>query len=244
MADASRQRRRGASPVPTAPAPPPPDQLQLVAADRIFGGDTAYTPPAVVRQHLDFLALVADEGWQPRTILTPTAGAGAWTREVRARWPQATILACELNPAEAPVLRQLADDVVVGDALDWARSAARRGLAPFDLIADNIPWSNFGEWVEALAPLIAPGGYLQLYGPTQWGQARTTITVVDRFPPIAVGLTGGRVSHHGHGKADALETCSRIWIGSRVVRGATGPLRRRWETYQLDYLERSERRLG
>lgn len=221
------------------------DQLQLLSAERTFGGDTAYTPPAVVRQHLDFLQAVAADGWRPTFILTPTAGAGAWTREARRRWPGARITAIEVNPAEAAGLREIADEVIVGDALEWARAEARRGRA-FHFIADNPPWSNFGEWIDALVPLLETGGprpaYLQLYGPTQWGQARSTIAIVDRYPPSVVGLTGGRVAHHGNGKADALETCSRIWRQGRQP--GTGPLRRGWETFQLDYLERSERRLG
>ena len=220
-------------------------QLALVEGERDFGGDTAYTPAVVVKQHLDFLVQeVAPAGWSPRTILTPTAGAGAWTREVRARWPAATVLAIELNPAEAPALRALADDVIVGDALAWAATARADGLAPFDLIADNPPWSNFGEWVEALAPLLAPGGFLQLYGPTQWGQARSTIAVVERHAPVWVALSGGRVAHHGTGKGDSIETCSRIWTRSEVEQTCRGSLRRRWQTAQLDYLEKAERRLG
>ena len=217
------------------------DQLQLLAAERTFGGDTAYTPDAVVDQHLDFLQAIAGDGWKPREILTPTAGAGAWTKACRRRWPTASITAIEINEDEAAALESVADVLSIGDALAWARNW-RNDVMPFDLVCDNPPWSNFGERVEALFPLVAPGGYLQLYGPTQWGQARSTIAVVERVTPFAVGLTGGRVAHHGSGKADALETCSRVWSPGRAK--GRGPLRRGWATYQLDYLERSERRLG
>ena len=216
------------------------DQLALLAAERVFGGDTAYTPDAVVDQHLTFLEAVAAPGWWPREILTPTAGAGAWTRGCRRRWPNASITAIEINPGERGNLERVADVVVIADALAWAR-AWRTDSMPFDLVVDNPPWSNFGEWAEALLPLVDPTGYLQLYGPTQWGQAKATIPVVERCTPVAVGLTGGRVRHHPGSKTDALETCSRIWRPGRA-QGA-GPLRRCWETFQLDHPESTERRL-
>lgn len=133
-------------------------------------------------------------------------------------------------------MEAVADVTVSTDALAWARSFDGSALG-FDLIVDNPPWSNFGEWVQALHPLLNAGGFLQLYGPTQWGQAEETIDIVRRFCPVAVGLTGGRVSHHSSGQTDSRETCSRIW--SRPTSSLTW-----WATYQLDYLERSERRLG
>lgn len=221
-------------------------QLDLLSATHEDGGDVAYTPPAVVAQHLEFLERVALSG-PPSRILAPAAGAGAWVRAMRRRWPNARIVAIELNHRERENLQAAgADEVHLGDGLAWAELARLDGER-FDLIADNPPWSNFGAWVESLLPLV-PFGHLQLYGPTQWGQAASTAAIVRRAPPRWVGLTGGRIRHHGDAAkgGDLRETCSRIWrgrpVGEPCETNATGwPS---WVTYQLPMLTRSERRHG
>lgn len=198
--------------------------------DRIFGGDVAYTPAGVVRQHLDFLAELAGPSWSPRRIQCPAAGAGAWVAGARAYWPAARITALEICPEVAPALAAAgADEIVIGDALGHA------GDGEFDLIVDNPPWSNFAAWVEALRPRVSATGYLALYGPTQWGQSREAIATLRRHPVLAQGRTGGRVSHHPSGRTDARETCSWVWGP-----GHAGPA---WLTVQLALLPPEARRL-
>jgi hypothetical protein len=69
-------------------------------------------------------------------ILEPMAGRGMIVRELRVRWPDAVITACELDPSRASCLTQAgADHVLVGDLFQQQFSSK------FDLCIGNPAFS-------------------------------------------------------------------------------------------------------
>ncbi len=88
----------------------------------------------VERPNNVLLDLLADHGFQanPRgRILDVGCGAGANARAFRKKYPEATIVGIEPNAQAAALAREVCDEVVTGDAQEWAASASQ---APFDAV--------------------------------------------------------------------------------------------------------------
>lgn len=222
-------------------------QLDLVESPRNFGGDTAYTPIPVARQHLDFgINRVLREREPPGVILCPTAGVGPWAQACRERWPEAEIIGIEINPREIAELGRHCDRAICGDATIEVPRLIREGYR-FDLVIDNPPWSNFGEWPSVLRPALVSGGVLALYGPRQWGQAQSTYPVLCEWPPAFHALTGGRVSHNASGKGDQRETSVRWWYADTPptpVDENGEHLEPEWITRALKIIDGDDRKWG
>lgn len=80
------------------------------------------------------------------TLLEPMAGRGAVVREMRARWPKAEIIACELDPERASQLEAAgASYVHIGDFFELSK-----GWKPndFDLALTNPAFSLAAEAIK------------------------------------------------------------------------------------------------
>ena len=96
------------------------------------GLDRHFTPDALARVICQRIARIIDE---PRIILEPSVGGGAFVRAARRTWPRAMIIGCDVDPmAEG---RHIVDEFIEGDfpAIDWTSDA-------FDLVLGNPPFSG------------------------------------------------------------------------------------------------------
>jgi hypothetical protein len=165
--------------------------------------DRDYTPDDVARRLVDALTC------EPYTVLEPSVGGGAFARACRARWADAIIGGCDLDPA-APGLTEC-DAFAVGDYRTTR-------LGPVDLVVGNPPYAQAEAHVRA-ALADAPGGtvaFLLRLGFLA-GQARGEGLWRDH-PPDRVHVLSRRPSFRG-GKTDATEYGWFVWRpGARGVR--------------------------
>jgi hypothetical protein len=94
----------------------------------------------------------------PTLVVEPSAGQGAFVRAIRATWPDAPVMAVEVNPENLAALHG-AEPIVLDD---WARfaTAAAEWLDAPDLIIGNPPYRQAQEHVEAGLRWLRPGGVL------------------------------------------------------------------------------------
>lgn len=200
-----------------------------------------YTPVAVAVQ----LLLTLERALTPAPrILMPACGSGCWARAARAIFPGCHIVGVEPRESEAENVRAACDEVLIGtlaDFLDrrWSGSA----MEPFDLIADNPPFSAFTEhfWPGLLldAGLVAAGGRVAFYGLSQWGQAADAAAHLRRWCPSWQARLGGRPAHRGDGQTDARNYSFWGWDIEDRDLPRTRP---RWNTEQLPELPPAMRR--
>lgn len=242
------------------------DQAQLalggpaaITEERRAAFDVDRTPRAIPRQVYEELA---PELGPVRRILIPAAGSGPWAAEARERWPDAEITAVEIREEERPTLLDVCDRVITADIRE-ARGLLR---APFDLVADNPPFSlltigrcpharltpqgrclDCGErkaqaealraYVANLRPLLAPGGLLALYWLDDLGQ-RATGEDARALWDLHRPLYQMRVQpvEHREGRGVDLRSYS-VWVWDREPVPC-----RRWSTWDLPALPKSARR--
>jgi hypothetical protein len=112
--------------------------------------DSYNTPGWCLERLLDEVTLPTDG-----TILEPCAGNGALVRVMRARWPDAKIVACDvraectgkLAEVAGPTNVVLADFVASSDAGE-VRRFIQRGRAPVRLVLSNPPYSHAIEFIQ------------------------------------------------------------------------------------------------
>lgn len=235
-----------------------------ITEERRAAYDVDRTPPAIPRQ---VYAELAPELGDVRRVLIPAAGAGPWAIEARIRWPDAEITAVEIRPEERPALARVCDHVITADirkVADMLQHEAN-GL-PFDLIADNPPFSLLprGEcphtsitplgrcsackqrksqaealraYVANLRPMLAHHGRLALYWLSDLGQ-RATGDEARALWDLHRPLYQMRVQpvEHRKGKGVDLRSYS-IWVWDRDPVPC-----RRWSAWDLPALARSDRR--
>ena len=246
-----------------------------ITEERRAAFDVDRTPRAIPRQVYAELAPELGRGittkWgsscaAPRRILIPAAGSGPWAAEARERWPDAEITAVEIRAEERPQLTRVCDHVITADIREVT---AHRALAgePFDLVADNPPFSmlprngcaharlskdgsrclDCGErkaqaealraYVANLRPLLAPGGLLALYWLDALGQ-RATGEDARALWDLHRPLYQMRVQPVEHREGRGVDLRSySVWVWDRE------PVpRRRWSAWDLPPLSKSERR--
>lgn len=97
---------------------------------------------------------------QPRRVVEPSAGSGAFVRAARAQWPSADLTAVEVrHECELPCLRSGASTFASGDWCAWASRVAE-GPWRADLIIGNPPYSLALPHVQAALSVLEPGGHL------------------------------------------------------------------------------------
>jgi hypothetical protein len=147
----------------------------------------------------------------PAVIVEPMAGRGALVRVMRDVWPQAKIVANELNEERASQLKDAGADVVlVGDMF---RQSLRSELpVKIDLILTNpafkfafeaaqkcIPWADHTVLLQRLGWL---GSAERL---PFWSRERYDFGILAQRPSFAASLSCGRVD--GKGKAKVKRPC-------------------------------------
>jgi hypothetical protein len=126
---------------------------------RLREHEADFTPRPIIRQLLQHAPAVA--GWNgfPSWVCDPAAGAGAWCLEMRLAWEGMTswpgegdfeVVALEVREEEREHLERHADEVHIGDAIEWAK--AYRGKT-FDVAATNPAFSLFPDYVDAFLPI-------------------------------------------------------------------------------------------
>lgn len=102
--------------------------------------DLYITPVGVTEALLDELERCFEwgPGARPR-ILDVGAGTGRIAAACRAQWPDAYIVAAEIDEAHREQLEAIADEVVIGDFLQFEPESLHCG--EFDLIIGNPPYS-------------------------------------------------------------------------------------------------------
>lgn len=147
--------------------------------------DVDYTPRAIPRTVFEALA---PELGAVRRILIPAAGAGAWAAEARARWPDAHITAVEIRGEEQVNLFRWCQDVIPLDI----RTAAPLFVQPFDLIADNPPFSMLPISFDCDHPVLNKSGDRCAVCKARKSQAETMRAFVVNLRPLLA--PGGRLA--------------------------------------------------
>lgn len=126
-------------------------------------------------------------------VLEPMAGRGAIVREVRAKWPDAVITACELDPERARSLSDAgADKVIVGDVF---QALLRAPFGTFDLCLGNPAFSLAMQTIElglACAKQTTLLERLNYLGSQErapfWRANRPDLLILPRRPSFAQSL--------------------------------------------------------
>jgi len=114
--------------------------LAVSASHRVEFGDFQ-TPAALANRVADLLRA---RGLQPRTVLEPTCGVGAFVDAALSRFADAMVVACDINPEYVRVTSlkasasRLTCRVANGFTHDWR--ATLRDLAEPILVIGNPPW--------------------------------------------------------------------------------------------------------
>jgi hypothetical protein len=185
-----------------------------------------YTPQAVPLQIL--LGLTATlraldlREWHPRHALCPAAGSGCWPRALRALFPNLHITGTDIRESERANLARACDLFDICDAFGDPRG-------PFDVIADNTPFSAFGSpdrekrvryWPAEFAArhMLTADGILVMYGLTQWGQGEEAAAHLRIWAPFLCLRCGGRPQHRGVGtqRLAAIPKSRRVPGGPEV----------------------------
>lgn len=209
--------------------------------------DVDRTPLAIPRQ--TYAALAKDLP-EVRRILIPAAGSGPWAQAARERWPKTHITAVEIRAEEREILYQWCDHVVIGDIRAMTpRDGVTFLPAPYDLIADNPPFSlvpstggrksqaeALRAYVANLRPLLADRGLLALYWLSDLGQ-RATSEAARALWDANLPTYQMRVQpvEHREGKGVDLRSYS-VWVWGPD--GGRGP----WLTWDLPALPKADRR--
>ena len=139
-----------------------------------------------------------------RTLVELGPGTGGTTRALlRAAAPQAKLLAIEINPRFAHVLRHMPDSrlaVHEGSAAEIVPALGRHGLPAADAIVSGIPFSTMPRELglailRSVHEALAPGGVFVAYqvrdrvenlGRAVFGRPEVMRTVVLNVPPMRI----------------------------------------------------------
>lgn len=223
-------------------------QPERLSEERRAQYDVDRTPLAIPR--LTYEALAADLH-DVRRVLCPSAGSGPWAQAARERWPMAEITAVEIREEERDGLTRWCDHVITADIREAPMGLHQDMGGPWDLIADNPPFSlvppNGGRKSQAealrafvvnLRPFLAPRGLLALYWLSDLGQRATS--------PAARDLWATNLPHyqmrvqpvaHREGQGVDLRSYS-VWVWDARPK----PEHRRWEAWDLPPLAKAQRR--
>jgi hypothetical protein len=126
-------------------------------ADRL-PGDTYQTPLRLAHAICSRLRSTFRD-WVPEEVLEPSAGLGAFVRAARAAWPDAQVLANEIDRGFHRTLLQSGAHVVHHE--DWLKlgrtlAEASTGAGPRHLILGNPPFRFARQHIEAALSAMLP----------------------------------------------------------------------------------------
>ena len=216
---------------------------------RLRAHSADFTPRGVVDQFVEGIESNADaeELQVPRRILDPAAGGGVFGQSLRAMLKRngvtnTTITGVELREEEEPNLQRHYDEVIIGDALQYARSAE-----PFDLIITNPPFGLWREYLAAYRHLLTADGGLVLLGLCTWGQrAKASVEMYEQrqYQPLGLKRITGTIGFRGPGVNP--ETGKRWGTDTRSYGwwcwGPNAPTMKGWLTSNLPLLDSTGRR--
>ncbi len=168
--------------------------------------DTYYTPQPLADAVCRCLAPALVE---PRLILEPSAGEGAFVRAARAGWPGAKIAALDVRPeCGTPCARAGAMSYRTESFLDL--DAER--LARFDLVLGNPPYSLAEAFVRHAVGNVHPGASVAFLLRLSFLGSRGRLTGLFREYPLRYLLpVVGRPSFTPDGRTDASEYGVFVW---------------------------------
>lgn len=150
------------------------------------------TPAPVVAAHLD---LVASLGISPcMRILEPSAGDGAYVRELRRLAPAASIVAVEPDELRSYTCKARGADVFRGTFEDYARPATFTARERFDLIVGNPPYSHAEKHVRLGLEMLASGGVLSFLLRLGFLESKARRALFKAHPPARVDVLSERPS--------------------------------------------------
>jgi hypothetical protein len=125
---------------------------QVVAGPNRRRLGTFFTPPNVVEFMLERASAVLPE---PRTVVDPGAGVGAFSVPAASRWPDATVQAVDVNVVTLGLLaarlasqgRRQRVELVLEDFISWVQGAGRIGSRR--LFLGNPPYTRHQELTRA-----------------------------------------------------------------------------------------------
>lgn len=151
-------------------------------------------------------------GLNPRSILDPGAGDGAWGRVARAVWPHSRIAGVEIRDVPKP---EEYDGWFC--PVDFLTKPVYPG--GYDLVMGNPPYAQAEAFVRKGAEYLRPGGMLVYLLRLAFleGQRRRDGLFVE-FPPEAVYVCSKRPSFTGDGRTNATAFGVFVWSEGFVGR--------------------------
>jgi hypothetical protein len=158
----------------------------------------------------------------PRYVVEPSAGTGAFVRAIRKTWPDADIIGIEANPLMRPALMAAGTDAtLIGDWPTYAETLAE-ATAPVDLILGNPPYRQAQEHIEAGLRWLAPGGRLAFLLRLNFLGSSARVDFWRRGELESVSTIAPRPSFTGDGKTDGTEYALFVWRKGHVDRPVLG----------------------
>lgn len=173
--------------------------------DKRAEGDAYYTPDDVARKLVGLMDELADE--EPRYVLEPSVGGGAFARAARERWPLALVSGCDSDP-KATGFRDV-NPSVIGDFPSLVRN---RTILGHDVVIGNPPYAKGIEHVEAGLSVLNPKGVLGflLRLAILEGQGRQPFWKA--HPPLSVHVLVRRPSFSGPHEAGKTDSAAYAFI--------------------------------
>ncbi len=154
----------------------------------------------------------------PSEIMEPSAGAGAFVRAARARWPDAHVAAVDIDPGYRGALEQAGAHIVLAD--DWtvfARALANMQAedGPERLVLGNPPFRQAQAHVEAALEWLRDGDRLAFLLRINFLGAKERVSFWRRpglewMAPIAPRPSFG-LNKHGKPGSDGTEYAVFCW---------------------------------
>lgn len=177
-------------------------------------------------KHVRAVLRLIPSDFEPKWILDAGAGEGAFGKEARKRYPNATIVGIEYRPVTRP--KEYDFWLTCTSFLRLDPFACREDEAYYDLVIGNPPFGKNGNERDALAAerfvrrgyeLLRVGGLQALLLPISFlaGQDRAE-GLYRELPPKHLNIAPVRPSFTGDGKTDATEYMAMLW--QKSYRGA------------------------
>jgi trans-aconitate methyltransferase len=129
----------------------------------------------------------------PRSVLEPSVGGGAFARAVAQRWPQALLEGVDIDPTVTG-----RHDVDSFECCDFLAHYTQ-----YDLIVGNPPFTHAESHVRQALSLAAPGGVVAFLLRLAFLEGQRRRALWDAFPPAEVHVLSRRPSFTGGGTDSA-----------------------------------------
>lgn len=146
------------------------------------------------------------QGIQPRTILEPSAGNGAYVRAARLVWPAAEVTAVEIRPA---CERALINSGVAHLFLQPLETVDLRSFGSFDLVLGNPPFSLAESHIPRLLKFTRQLSFLLRL--SFLGTKRRALDFWPRYPLQSLQPFADRPTFLGTGSSDNSEYGLYTW---------------------------------